>query len=436
MIHDDCTRFSSSDLYINRGKIMTKSKYSLIYNGTLIDGNGGEPISNAAVLIKDNIIVEVGTEDSIFVPDKEIKKIDVEGMFILPGFIDTHIHVMADGFRDEDVIYDPLSMYFYKGAENLRKTIHAGVTTVRDAGLADIGVKMAVEQGLIVGPRLVISVMPLSITGGHFDFHRDSGFDVKISYPGLPESLCDGVEEVRKRVREIIRCKADFIKVMVTGGVMSANDGPTHTQFTVDELKVMVEEGKYHGGINVMAHAHGVEGVKNALKSGIHSIEHGACLDDEAIQMMLDQKTYLVPTCVVMKYNKELAESGDLPEWAVKQAIEIVDIHNESTRKAYKAGVRIAMGTDCGVVPHGINLKELGLLYDIGMSAEEAITAGTKTAAECIGLQDKIGTIEEGKLADIVISKKDPIAYIKSLGNPDNIMLVIKDGKVVKDLRN
>lgn len=410
--------------------------YSLIYNGTLIDGTGGEPLLNAAILIKDNEIVAVGKEESISIPDEEIKKIDAGGMFILPGFIDTHVHIMANRFKPEDVIYDPLSLYFYKGAANCRKTIEAGVTTVRDAGLADMGVKMAVEQGLISGPRIQISVMPLSTTGGHFDFWLNSGFDVKVSYPGLPESICDGPEEVRKRVREIMRSGAEFIKVMVTGGVMSANDAPEHAQFTVEELKVMVEEGKYHGGIKVMAHGHGLEGIKNALKAGIHTIEHGSFLDDEAVQMMIDQKTYLVPTLVVMKHNKKFAESGDIPEWGREQAIEIVDIHEKSMKKAYKAGVRIAMGTDCGVVPHGINLEELGFLCDIGMNAEEAIMAGTKIAAECIGWEDKIGTIEEGKLADIVISKKDPIAHIKSLGNPDNIILVMKDGKIAKDLRN
>ena len=423
-------------IYVKMGQNMTDSSYSFIYNGTLIDGNGGEPLLNAAILIKDDKIVDVGEENSIYLPDEEIKKIDAGGMFILPGFIDTHIHVMTNGFKDEDTLYDPLSLFFYKGAENLRKTIEAGITTVRDAGLADIGVKMAVEQELILGPRVLISVMPLSITGGHFDFWRNSGFDIRISYPGLPEHICDGVEEVRKRVREIIRCKADFIKVMVTGGVISANDSPEHTQFTVEELKVMVEEGKNHDNIKLMAHGHGAEGIKNALRAGVHSIEHGSYLDDEAIQMMIDQDTYLVPTFIAMSYNKKSAEEGDLPEWAIKNALEIVDIHRSNVKKAYEAGVHIAMGTDCGVIPHGINLEELGFLCDIGMSAEEAIMAGTKTAAECIGYDDKIGTIEEGKLADIIINKKDPIAHIKSLGNPDNIILVMKDGKIVKDLRN
>jgi len=409
--------------------------YTLIYNGTLIDGNGGESAPNAAILIKNDRIIEVGTEDSIMLPNEEIKKIDAQGMFILPGFIDAHVHIMANGFKMEDNMYNPLSYHFFKGVNNLRKTINAGVTTVRDAGLADIGFKKAVDEALIIGPRLLISVIPLSISGGHFDFWLKSGFDMKISYPGLPQSICDGEDEVRKRVRQIIRAGADFIKVMVTGGVMSANDGPEHTQFTVNELKVMVQEGKYHGNIKVMAHGHGIEGIKNALKAGVYSIEHGTYLDDEAIQMMIDQETYLVPTFLAIKQNKELAEAGELPEYSIKQAIEIVGIHNVNIKKAYESGVKIVMGTDCGVVPHGINLKELGYLCDIGMSPGEAIMAGTKNAAECLGIEDNVGTIEPGKLADVIISKKDPIFNIKSLGNPENIMLVIKEGDIVKDLR-
>lgn len=409
--------------------------YTLIFNGTLIDGNGGESIPNAAILIKDYEIMDVGTEDSIILPNDEIKKIDANEMFILPGFIDTHVHIMANGFKLEDNMYNPLSFYFCRGVNNLKQTINAGVTTVRDAGLADMGIKMAVDKGLITGPRLIISVIPLSVSGGHFDFWLISGFDMKISYPGLPESICDGEDEVRKRVREILRAGADFIKVMVTGGVISVNDSPEHTQFTVEELKVMVQEGKYHDDVKVMAHAHGAEGIKNALKAGIYSIEHGTYLDDEGIQMMVDQGTYLIPTFVVTKHNKKLAEKGDLPEYSIKSAIEVVDVHEASIKNAYEAGVKIVMGTDCGVVPHGLNLEELGFLCDIGMSPQEAIMAGTKNAAECLKIDDKLGTIEAGKIADIIISKKDPIAHIRSLGNPDNIVMVMKEGKIVKNLR-
>ncbi len=413
-----------------------KMSYTLIYNGTLIDGNGGESTPNAAVLIKNNKIIDVGTEDSIKIPEEKIKRIDAHGMFILPGFIDSHVHIMANGFKFEDTMYDPLSFYFYKGAYNLNKTINAGITTVRDAGLADIGIKMAVDEGLITGPRLLISVMPLSTSGGHFDLNLNSGFNMRVSYPGLPENIGDGEAEVRKRVREMLRAGADFIKLSTTGGVMSANDGPKDIQYTVEELKVVVHEAKCHGDKKVMVHAHGAEGIKNALKAGVYSIEHGSCLDDEAIQMMIHQGTYLIPTFVVMKNNKKFAEAGELPEYSTKQAIEIVDIHEKNIKKAYNAGVKIVMGSDCGVVPHGLNLEELGNLCDIGMSPIEAIMAGTKNAAIFLGIDDKIGTIESGKLADIVISKKDPIANIKSLGNPENIMLVMKEGKIVKDIRN
>lgn len=410
-------------------------KYSLIKNGTLIDGNGEPPIYNAAVLIKNNHIMAAGAEDSIKLSNAKITTIDAKGGFILPGFIDTHVHMMADGFRMEDTMHTPLSLYFYKATRNMQRTIEAGVTTVRDAGMADLGVKMAVDQGLIPGPRMQISVVPLSITGGHFDFMLNSGFDMKTSYPGLPDSICDGVEGVRRKVREILRAGAEVIKVMVTGGVMSANDSPEFTQFSVEELEVMVEEGAYRDGMKVMAHAHGIGGIKNALKAGIHSIEHGTYLDNQAISMMLDQGTYLVPTFLTIKLNKKLAESGDLPEWSQEEAIRIVDVHEKNMRKAYREGVPMVMGTDCGVVSHGINLQELAFLYDMGMKVEEAIMAATKNASECLGWQDKIGTIEKGKLADLVISKTDPIGDIKSLGNPDNITLVMKEGKIFKDLR-
>ncbi len=269
--------------------------YFLIHNGTLIDGNGGEPVENAAVLIKDRTILDIGQKDSVKVPDGEIKRLDAQGGFILPGFIDCHVHMMFNGFRFENPLYTPLSLYFYEAVRNLEKTLETGVTTARDAGMADYGVKMAVEEGLIIGPRLQISVMPLSITGGHFDLQLKSGKTVKTSYPGLPESVCDGPEEVRKRVREVLRAGAEVVKVMVTGGVISANDSPEHPQFTREELRIIVEEASYRN-LPVMAHAHGSSGVKNALNAGIKSIEHGTYLDEECIQLLLENDAWLVAT--------------------------------------------------------------------------------------------------------------------------------------------
>jgi imidazolonepropionase-like amidohydrolase len=397
--------------------------YFLIHNGTLIDGNGGEPVENAAVLIKDRTILDIGQKDSVKVPDGEIKRLDAQGGFILPGFIDCHVHMMFNGFRFENPLYTPLSLYFYEAVRNLEKTLETGVTTARDAGMADYGVKMAVEEGLIIGPRLQISVMPLSITGGHFDLQLKSGKTVKTSYPGLPESVCDGPEEVRKRVREVLRAGAEVVKVMVTGGVISANDSPEHPQFTREELRIIVEEASYRN-LPVMAHAHGSSGVKNALNAGIKSIEHGTYLDEECIQLLLENDAWL-----------ELLEDGELPDFSQEDARKVAMNSHKSMKKAYQAGVKIVMGTDSGIAPHGQNLRELGYLCDIGMTPMEAIQAGTKNAAELVGMDKKIGTLEKGKLADVIISQTDPIKDIKSLGSHENIVLVMKEGKVFKDLR-
>jgi imidazolonepropionase-like amidohydrolase len=409
-------------------------EYSLIHNGTLIDGTGNSPVHNAAILIKNNKIEAVGSEDSITLPPAKIRRIDARGGYLLPGFIDSHVHLMANGFRMEHTMYNPLSIFFYNAVRNMNLTINAGVTTVRDAGLADYGVKSAVEQGLILGPRMQISVAPLSITGGHFDFWLKSGFDMKISYPGHPDGVCDGKEGVLKKVREVIRAGADVVKIMATGGVMSANDRPEFSQFTLDELKVIIREAQ-NRGIKSMAHAHGVDGIKNAVAAGISSIEHGTYLDKESIGMIKERDVYLVPTLVVQKINKIHAEEGTIPDYMVDDAIRIVDIHHENMKKAYKAGVTMAMGTDCGVIGHGVNLQEPGLLCEIGMKPMEAIMAGTKVSAQLMGLQDTIGTIEPGKLADIIICKTDPIKDIKSLGSPDNIEVVIKNGQLLKDMR-
>jgi imidazolonepropionase-like amidohydrolase len=409
--------------------------YTLINNGTLINGNGGSPINNACVLIENKRIIDAGPEASIKIPEGKVDTVNAMGGFILPGFIDTHVHIMTEGFGREETLYNPLSMYFYTAIERMNRTINAGVTSVRDAGLADVGVKIAVDKGLITGPRLQISVTPLSITGGHFDFWLNSGYDIRPKYPGYPDGIADGTEEVRKRVREVMRTGAEFVKVMVTGGVISANDRPEYPQFTCEELKVIVEEAAYRN-LKVSAHAHGTQGIKNAVKVGINSIEHGTCLNDEVISLMLSNGTFLVPTFLAMKINKELAEdeTSNIPDWSRDDAIRMENVHENNMKKAYNAGVKIVMGTDSGVVPHGRNLEELGYMYDMGMSPMEAIVAGTKRAAECLGWEGDLGTIEKGKFADIVISKKDPLSHIKSLGDPNNILMVIKDGKILKNI--
>jgi len=407
-------------------------KKSLITNGTIIDGTESAPIENGAVLIENNIIRGVGPASDLEKPaDAQI--IDAQGGFILPGFVDTHVHLMAKGFKMEDNMYNPLALHFYEALEYMRLTLEAGVTTVRDAGWADIGVKLAAERNLFPAPRMQISVMPLSITGGHFDFFLNSGFDMKLSYPGFPQGICDGTHEVRKRAREVLRAGADVIKVMVTGGVMSANDSPQFTQFTVAELKAVVEEAHMRDGRRVMAHAHGVDGIKNAIKAGIHSIEHGTYIDKETSRMMVEKGAFLVPTSLVIDENRKKALKGELPPYSIKEALEVAKIHSENMQLAYQEGVQMVMGTDSGVIDHGHNLREMQYLCEMGMEPLEAISAGTSKAAECLGWEDKVGSLQPGKLADVVVVKKDPVDDIVSLARSENILMVMKDGKIFKN---
>jgi imidazolonepropionase-like amidohydrolase len=412
--------------------------FLLIRNGTLIDGRGGAPLSGAAVLIEDNKIKAVGRERSIRKPEGEVAEIDAQGGYILPGLIDAHVHLMGEGFDLQKELVTPFSFKFYKAMAHLRRTVECGVTSVRDAGGTDAGVKMAVEQGLIVGPRIQISVTGLSTTGGHGDSWMPSGADLGQfgAYPGMPDGICDGPEHVRRKVREVLRAGAEVIKVCTTGGVLSPTDHPEFTQFSEEELRVMVQEGAFRRGIKVMSHAQGAEGIKNAVRAGIHSIEHGIYLDDEAIDLMLKHGTYLVPTLLAPVSVLEAAENNpQVPEYGIRKARESIEAHKASVAKAYKAGVKIAMGTDSGVSPHGVNLRELGLMCGIGMSPMESIVASTKVAAECMGWDDRVGTLESGKLADVVIAKKDPLADIRSLETLENIALVMKDGFVVIDRR-
>ena len=408
---------------------------TVIKNGTLIDGNGGEPIVNSAVAFENDKLLFAGNEKDLPNFAGEIQVLDAEGGCILPGFIDTHVHMMLEYQPIEKRLATPFSYNFYQAIEYMKNTINAGITAVRDCGGTDAGVKQAVEQGLILGPRMQVSITALTTTGGHGDSYTASGQTVKLlldEYPGMPNGICDGVESVRKTVREILRAGADVIKVHSTGGVLSPTDHPEFTQFNIEELKVMVEEAQFRRGLKVMAHAQGAEGIKNAIKAGIHSIEHGIYIYDECIELMLKHGTYLVPTLLAPVAVLELSEKAGMPEYGIKKAREAIDAHKASIEKAYKAGVKIAMGTDAGVMPHGTNLRELSLMNEIGMSPMETIVATTKVAAECMGWEDQIGTLEAGKLADIVITRTNPLTNLKSLEDNSNIHVVIKGGVIVK----
>jgi imidazolonepropionase-like amidohydrolase len=394
---------------------------TLFTNARLFDGSGSSP-ADGQVVVEDGLIRDVG----LGLDGDEV--VDLEGRGLLPGLFDCHVHV---GFTDVDLwsyVQKPFSLEFYETARNLKATLAGGITTVRDAGGADLGTKTALEQGLISGPRIQISLIMLSQTGGHGDDWLPSGQTVALMapHPGRPSAIVDGPEEMRRKVRELIRGGADVIKVATTGGVLSPRDDPRHAHFAPDELEVLVREASAAGRW-VMAHAQGSEGIKNAIRAGIRSIEHGIYLDDEAIDLMLERGTYLVPTLVAPIGVLKAAEAGlAIPETSLRKAKETIDVHRDSFRRAVAAGVKVAMGTDSGVTPHGRNLEELALMEQGGMSPAEVLVATSRTAAELMGLEKDSGTIEAGKRADLVVVDGDPLVLD---GMADRVAAVYQLGR-------
>jgi imidazolonepropionase-like amidohydrolase len=394
---------------------------TLFAGGSVVDGTGADP-SVADVVVEDGRIVEVG------VGLDGDDRVDLAGKAVLPGLFDCHTHVVVSSIDTMRLLQTPFSYRFFEAARNLEATLRTGITTVRDAGGADLGVKEAVANGLVRGPRMQISLSMLSQTGGHGDGWMPFGGTVRAllsHHPGVPETLVDGPDEMRHKVRELIRMGADVIKVAVSGGVLSPRDKPTHAHFRLAELEVLVEEATA-AGIFVMAHAQAAPGIKNAIRAGIRSIDHGIYLDDEAIELMLENGTWLVPTLVAPRGVIDAAEAGAaIPDASVAKAREVIETHSASFAKAVSAGVKVAMGTDSGVTPHGRNLRELALMVEGGMTPMQAIVATTQTAAELMGLEDELGTLEPGKRADLVVIDGDPLE-VATLA--DRVESVYQDG--------
>ncbi|MBO3063530.1 metal-dependent hydrolase family protein [Mammaliicoccus fleurettii] len=404
----------------------------ILKNINLIDGTGNDIQKNIDIKIENNVIAEIGKN----LNGDEV--IEGNGQYLLPGMIDSHVHVMLEMEPLENRLSTPFSYNFYKAIDHLKRTVDAGVTTVRDALGADLGLKEAVNDGIVIGPRLQISINALTITGGHGDSYTKSGIHLPLlqdGYPGMPSGLCDGVNEVRKKAREMLRAGADVLKVHATGGVTSATDHPDYTQFSVEELKVIVEEAQFRNNRKVMAHAQGLQGVKQCIEAGIHSIEHGIYLDDEAVKLMKEKDMYLVPTLLAPLSVIEFAAELGMSENSINKSKQVMQDHIESFKKAHQAGVKIAMGTDAGVFKHGTNLRELELMVEHGMTEMEAIVSSTKTAAECLGYDEELGTIEEGKKADFILLEQNPLDDIAVLRDPNKIKVVAIDGKIVKDIR-
>jgi imidazolonepropionase-like amidohydrolase len=391
--------------------------------GRVFDGTG-TAVAEADVAVAEGRIAEVG------VGLDGDEQIDVGGSTLLPGLFDTHVHVMFGHVDVWRLMHEPFSYRFYDAIRNLDATLRVGITTVRDAGGADLGVKQALAEGIIRGPRVQISIAMLSQTGGHGDGWLPSGAQAEIfpAYPGSPAGIVDGPDEVRRKVRELVRAGAEVIKIATSGGVLSPRDTPQQPGFDVGEIEGIVAEARA-AGLWVMSHAQSAEGIKNAVRAGVRSIEHGIYLDDEAIELMLDRGAYLVPTLVAPLGVIRAAEAGaGIPEAAVAKSREVIESHRDSFRRAAEAGVKVAMGTDGGVVPHGENLEELQLMADEGMTPEDVLVATTRTAAELMGLGHELGTIEPGKRADLVVVAGDPFDFRDLAGR---IERVYQDGRLV-----
>jgi imidazolonepropionase-like amidohydrolase len=396
---------------------------TILAGGRVFDGTGA-PVRDADVVIEAGRIVAVGPG----LDGDEV--VDLAGRCLLPGLFDCHTHVTLSDVDLLGNLQRPFSYRFFQTVGNLAATLAAGITTVRDAAGADAGVKRAVADGLVPGPRLQISVTLLSQTGGHGDGWFASGQQVHFwpVHPGAPDGLADGPEELRRKVRELVRAGADVIKVATTGGVLSPSDDPRHAHFREDELVALVAEAAAAGRW-VMAHALGADGIKAAVRAGIRSIEHGVYLDDEAIELMLERGTWLVPTLVAPRGVLAAAAAGvPLPDAAVRKAAEVGEAHADSFRRAVAAGVKVAMGTDSGVIPHGRNLAELELMAKGGMAPEAVLQATTASAAALMGLEAELGTLEPGKRADVVAVDGDPFELATL---PDRVAAVWQDGRLV-----
>lgn len=401
---------------------MTRTVFA---GGMVFDGTGADP-APADVVIADGRVIDVG----VGLDGDEV--VDCAGMTVLPGMFDCHVHVTVSELDLVHRVQRPFSYQFYQAARNLLRTLELGITTVRDAAGADLGIKQAVADGLIVGPRLQISIGLITQTGGHGDGWSPSGHCVPLSlpHPGRPPALADGPDEMRRTARTLIRAGADVLKVCTTGGVLSPGDDPRHSQFTPAELDVLVAEAAMQGRY-VMAHAQGADGIKNAVRAGVRSIEHGIYLDDEAIDMMLARGTWLVPTLVAPVNVVRAARAGvALPAAVVRKAEEVIEIHSESVRRAVAAGVRIAMGTDSGVGPHGTNLEELPLMAACGMRPADVLVATTSSAARLLGYGDELGLLAPGHRADLVLVDGDAFDFDGLAGN---VRQVWQDGARVVD---
>jgi imidazolonepropionase-like amidohydrolase len=401
--------------------------------GRLFDGSGDSYLTDRVIVVEGERIKSVGLASEVNIPN-EATVIDLSNRTVLPGLIDVHTHLgsRADRYDEINKFKDTPNHSAFAAVLNARKTLEAGFTTVRDVGskpFLAVDLRDAIDEGFLVGPRVVASGPGISITGGHGDLNR---FAPQVRVTMFPEEhdykIADGIDQVRHVVRAQIKHGVDVIKVHASGGVLSRGDSPGAPQYSVDELRVLVEEA-HAAGRKVAAHAHGAQGIKNAVVAGVDSIEHGSLIDDEGIRLMVSRGTWLVADIYNDDYLLGKAVEFHLPEESIAKEKALGQLQRDNFAKAVKAGVKVAFGTDAGVYPHGDNAKQFFYMVKYGCTPARAIRSATADAAELLGKASTVGKVEPGLFADLIAVEGDPLADVRAL---EKVGFVMKGGVVVQ----
>ena len=410
---------------------ISHAQKTYIWCGTLIDGISNDAKKNMTIIVEKNKII--GVQNGFTAPGTSDKSIDLKSKTVTPGWIDMHVHLEGEtkkGNLADRFTLNPTDVAF-ESLKYANVTLMAGFTTVRDLGGSGVNISLrnAINKGQVTGPRIYTAGKSIATTGGHADPTNGYRKDL-MGDPGPKEGVVNGVEDAYQAVRQRYKEGSDLIKITATGGVLSQAKDGANAQFTEEEVKAIVSAAKDYG-FKIAAHAHGAEGIKRAIRGGVNSIEHGTFMDDEGIQLMKQYGTYLVPTITAGKATADSAKIlGYYTDIVTPKALTTGPQIQATFAKAYKAGVKIAFGTDAGVFQHGKNWMEFGYMIEGGMPAMEAIKAATSSSAELLGEKDKLGSIEVGKLADIVAMDGDPLKDPLAFGK---VVFVMKDGVVYKN---